>query len=293
MGFLAVLDILVQKTMPDLPWQGVSMQPAKLPYICPAGTFYQILSRSSFCMDSNGIPRSSIQCPPCPPNHYSSLADQAQCRPCRNGTIPSPDATFCISCYDSSVSDDIRCSTFIANAKQKKTRRLLSIILPIVLVFLLALALWLLFLWMKRRKERHFGLDLGEEDSWLLSYDSLTRPTLSDFMSRTPTEEKQDFLSPPNEQTAPIPESNTTQTNLTPTTAPLIRKSTSIDLDNDNSSSDVNNDELLSLATTSPLSQSRSRRDGSWDIPNTEAYTHWAIKDGREQKNRETKKATR
>jgi hypothetical protein len=84
-----------------------------------------------------------------------------------------------------------------------------------------------------------------------------------------------------------------TSKNLTPTTAPLTRNSTSINMDTDHSNSDFNNGELYSLATTPSLSQTRSRCDNSWDMPSTEAYTHWAIKNGKGQKSRETKKVTR
>ncbi|KAI8329235.1 hypothetical protein BC941DRAFT_210856 [Chlamydoabsidia padenii] len=299
MGFLTVLDLLIQKTMPELPWKDVPMQPSHLPYICPPGTSYQVLARSSFCLDSLDIPRSSIQCSSCPPNHYSSSANQAKCLPCRNGTIANPNATSCISCYDDSVSGNTLCAAFIAMEQQKKTRRLLSIILPIVLLFLLALALWLLFYCMKRHKNRHRGLESGEEDSWLLSYDSLTRSALSDFLNRTPTNEKGNFALPQhNNQTSildsePIPVSN----KLTTTTAPLILgDSASNDMDINHSVVDItqpNNDDLHPIITTTSNSQNKLRRNASWDISSTEANAHWAIQNGKERNDREMKKLTK
>lgn len=222
-GFLSVLDLLISETIPELPWSDVRVQPSRMEYICPPGTSYLALARSSYCFDNDGIARSAVQCLPCPFNHYSASADQTKCLPCENGTIANPNSTWCMSCYDPTVSNTEICATYIESERHHKTQKILSIVLPIVAVILLILAGWLLFYCCRRYRQRNHGLDHGDETSWLLSYNSLTRPSLRCSLDNSSQQDDTQLL---------LPTAGNPSLDHSPSSTPLLPPSPSV---NDNS----------------------------------------------------------
>ncbi|KAI8335894.1 hypothetical protein BC941DRAFT_429688 [Chlamydoabsidia padenii] len=274
-GFLTVLDLFISETLDELPWENTQVRPYLLTHICPPGTYYLALARSSYCLDKSGLARSSIQCRPCPFNHYSAMEDQNECLPCQNGTIANMDSTSCISCYDPDAVKSTLCATYIQHEKYRRTRKILSIVLPIVLVLLLVLFAWLCYYLRKRFKEHKDGLDPGEEDSWLLSYDSLTRkPRPSMENERTDDQYDTQLL------TTEIPSRG-----HSPTSTPLLSKSHNATVDNTDLIGDsINNNNNCNVSDTYHLANIINQQyndkfeEQSVKTPDTETNSaHWAM----------------
>ncbi|CAO3575968.1 unnamed protein product [Absidia cylindrospora] len=282
LGFLTVLDLLISETIPEPPWKNAVIQPAPMENVCPAGNFYQILSHSSLCMDSLGFARSSIQCLPCPANYYSSQADQAFCVPCQNGTVANSNSTSCIPCHDPSVSESKTCAAYIANEQRSRSRQILAIVLPIVSVFLLALFVLLLYYCWKRRKERMLDGDSGDEDAWLLSYDTLTR---RHFMDSSTTDEYEKSLLDPRDT------SSTVFPDPTPSTTSLPPRHEANDITNTNTSNSVVDKHSSIFIPSSSSSRQLGETSEHPSTPNAEAGTHWALMDGKDQNDRDRKKS--
>ncbi|KAI9304370.1 hypothetical protein BJ944DRAFT_266935, partial [Cunninghamella echinulata] len=158
-GFISLLNIIINKHLPDIPWKHVNTSASEVEYICPPGTFYTMLSSASFCLDDENDVKASFQCSPCPANSYNDKPDRTECQPCQNGTIVNADATMCISCYDPLASHSEYCSNYIISHDNNKKQLALSIALPIALVILFLIVAFIL--WKLRKRRRYKKQSLG------------------------------------------------------------------------------------------------------------------------------------
>ncbi|KAI9470491.1 MAG: hypothetical protein EXX96DRAFT_358928 [Benjaminiella poitrasii] len=175
MGFLSMLDILFSKllTIPH-PWSLSKMATPKVQYICPAGTYHYELSKSFFCLNENGQTVKSIRCAPCPLNTYADQPDQSHCRSCPPGTYAHIGSSTCTACLEDDIesSEIDACLQYFDSQHSARRRLYISIFVPIGVILLGALG-YLLWYYRTRRPAR-----LLSDETWLLSYRHLTKPSL-------------------------------------------------------------------------------------------------------------------
>ncbi|KAF1804896.1 hypothetical protein FB192DRAFT_1053619 [Mucor lusitanicus] len=181
MGFTSVLDVLFSKVLTAQPWRLTHLSAPKVASICSPGTFYYELSKSYYCMDQAGHTIKSIRCAQCPANTYSPIADMVECLPCPRGTYSDVGSDQCKTCVedeaDSSHND--HCLDYFASESDARKKLYMSIFIPIGVVIVCLIIGWLLWLLRKRKRSAD---DISDE-TWLLSYQKLTRPSLPHMSS--------------------------------------------------------------------------------------------------------------
>ncbi|CAO3617380.1 unnamed protein product [Mucor fragilis] len=181
MGFTSVLDVLFSKVLTAQPWRLTHLSAPKVASICSPGTFYYELSKSYYCMDQAGHTIKSIQCAQCPANTYSPIADMVECLPCPRGTYSDVGSDQCKTCVENEAdgSHNDHCLDYFASESDAKKKLYMSIFIPIGVVVVCLIIGWLLWLLRKRKRSAD---DISDE-TWLLSYQKLTRPSLPHISS--------------------------------------------------------------------------------------------------------------
>ncbi|CAO3625307.1 unnamed protein product [Cunninghamella blakesleeana] len=263
LGFISLLHIIINKQLPDIPWKHTYISTDKVNYICPPGTYYNILAPASFCIDNENEITSSIQCVPCPFNNYNNQPDQKECQPCKNGTIPNSDATMCVSCYDPSASSTEYCSNYIMSQNTNQVQLPLAISLPIIIVILLLIILFIIWKLRKRKKKKFFGPDGDDEDTWLLSYNNLMFPSMRHLPSDYEYKQKDKVSSPPNDPNS-IP---STSASLNSILSPSMNESST---NNNSSGTNINtisnNNNTINSNNNNNNNSDNNNNDSSTDV---------------------------
>lgn len=180
-GFTSVLDVLFSKVLTAQPWRLTHLSAPKVASICSPGTFYYELSKSYYCMDEAGHTIKSIRCAQCPANTYSPVADMVACLPCPRGTYSNVGSDQCTTCVEDEAesSHNDHCLDYFASESDAKKKLYMSIFIPIGVVIVCAIIGWLL--WLLRKRKR--SVDDISDETWLLSYQKLTRPSLPHMSS--------------------------------------------------------------------------------------------------------------
>lgn len=200
MGFTSVLDILFSKALTIQPWKLTQLSSPKVASICVPGTFYYELSKSYYCMDDAGHTIKSIRCTQCPVNTYSPIADMVECLPCPRGTFSAVGSNECNPCVEndpSSIHSDY-CLEYFSVESEAKKKLYMSIFIPIGVVLLCVIVGWLL--WLLRKRKRSVA-EISDE-TWLLSYQNLTRPSLPHMSSLSSSQMETPLIGPDPEDIA-------------------------------------------------------------------------------------------
>ncbi|KAI8391178.1 uncharacterized protein BYT42DRAFT_602084 [Radiomyces spectabilis] len=178
-GFMSMMNILLANVIRPHPWAKTIITPQRIKEICPPGTFYNQLASSYFCLDESSHTRLALQCTPCPNNTYTPLSNQMACRACDYGTYSPAGSSFCTKCSSNNSQNSPNCAAYVVEQSEAHRRVYMAIFLPLGLLLFLSLLgflVWKVINQWKRRRRL-------EDETWLLSYHDLVRPSLKHITS--------------------------------------------------------------------------------------------------------------
>lgn len=177
-GFMTLLHVMLNRMIIFPSWEGASISTPRIVHICDPGTYHSNFTTTAYCQDFDGIIQKSIQCIQCPENMYTDVPDQEQCKPCRYGWYAPKGSATCLSCYDVPTNNTIisnGCAMFIEGQEAAKRQMYMTIFIPIGIILFVGAGVsgWWLFRkrWLQQR-------DVSSDETWLLSFNDLVKPSI-------------------------------------------------------------------------------------------------------------------
>ncbi|KAI8997001.1 hypothetical protein BDB01DRAFT_13819 [Pilobolus umbonatus] len=181
-GFIALLHLVLDQMISLTSWKHSSVYVSEVTTICETGFYYSNNTTTSYCQDNEDNIYKSIQCFLCPENTYTDKPNQDHCTPCDTGYYSPSGSDACISCF-SNLDDhptNSPCSIYLQNKNASRNHMFMAIFIPIgTILSILIVGLILRCVrkqWIRQRS-------LGSDESWLLSYNDLVKPSLNNIDS--------------------------------------------------------------------------------------------------------------